>query len=292
MAGRGWRAAAAAVAVCTVAGCSAEEGGPASPASNTVASQPPTLTARIQQYREDEVASVMQVGISNSGVQPVLVEDVEVGWPGFAVPAVAQPRYRIVPGAAVDLPVPVPAADCAAWTARQPSTPPEPAVVTLTVEGGRTVAAPVTDTAALDRIYQRACRQQYLAEQVDLTFDPEWIRQGEGDQARLLGALRLHRRAATGPVTVAAVDGSVLLALSLPGQAAAPELQPNQTDLSVPVEVRSTLRCDGHALGESKQTFAFDVSLSVDGAAPQPFRVSPDEAGRDAMREVLDAACG
>lgn len=90
------------------------------------------------------------------------------------------------------------------------------------------------------------------------------------------------------------VDGSVLLGLALasapdPGGASLPA---GQAAVRLPVKVRSTLRCDGHSLGESKKTYAFDVVVDVGDGENRPYALTPDPAARALMQTLIEDACG
>ncbi len=86
-------------AVCAlVAGCASGPAGSADAAA-------PRLAGSIQQYREDEVNGVLQVALTNDGPSPVVIERIEVDWPGFAEPPAADPAYRLAPGLTADLPL-------------------------------------------------------------------------------------------------------------------------------------------------------------------------------------------
>ena len=90
------------------------------------------------------------------------------------------------------------------------------------------------------------------------------------------------------------VDGSVLLGLALagtPGPGGA-SLPAGQAAIRLPVEVRSTLRCDGHSLGESKKTYVFDVVVDVGDGEDRPYALTPDAAARALMQTLIEDACG
>lgn len=279
----------AVAAECVLSACAGTGG--VSPESKGATDLGGSVVVRIEQYREDEVAGMMQVGISNNGPQPLLIEAVDLAWPGFAQVATAAPDYRLPAGAAVDLPMPVAPVECAAPYTSDPRPSAAPAEVTLRLDGGSTVRAVVADTSALKRIYETECQRQYLASQVDIAFGLDWTLAGDAAETRALGTLVLRRVEAPGVVAVTGVDGSVLLALTVTG-AGPVVLAADRSEVVHPVEVRSTLRCDGHALGESKQTFAFDVMVDLGDGQPLPYPVTPDEAGRVRLQQVIDAACG
>lgn len=277
----------------SLAACAGTGSGGAGNGTVGVHEVPGPMSVRIEQYREDEVAGVMQVGVTNHGDGLVAIESVRIDWSGLAEPVAADLDYRLPAEASVDLPVPVGLAQCPSPYTGDPRSPQEPAQVTVGLAGGATVQTAVVDSSALARIYQAECRRRYLSDQVNLSFGDAWTLAGDASQTRAVGTMRLRRGDAAGPVAVTGVDGSVLLDLAVTGQPLPVVLADQLAEVVVPVEVRSTLRCDGHALGESKQTFAFDVmvDLGQDGQA-LPFALTPDHDGRARMQEVIDAACG
>jgi hypothetical protein len=252
------------------------------------------LAGSIQQYREDEVNGVLQVALTNNGPSPVRIQRVELDWPGFAEPPAADPAYRIGPGLTADLPLPLAAADCSAVPNPQLSGPATPAIARVEVDGGGLVRVPLPASGALERVFTTDCRRQHTAAQVDLAFGSDWARAGAGAGAVLTGTLDVTRREAVGEVGVVSVDGSVLLGLALvgtPGPGSA-TLAPGQASTRLPVEVRSTLRCDGHSLGESKQTYVFDVVVDLGDGEARPYALTPDPAARALMQSVIEDACG
>lgn len=276
-----------AAACALAAGCASGPGGSTDDAA-------PRLAGAIQQYREDEVNGVLQIALTNDGRAPVVIERIEVEWPGFAEPPAADPAYRLGPGLTADLPLHLAAADCAAADSPQQRGPTTPAVARVQVAGGEVVRVPLPASGALERIFTADCRRQDTAAQVGLAFGPEWVRTGAGPDAVLTGALEVTRRDAVGQVGVVSVDGSVLLGLALAG---APDpggasLRAGQAAARFPVEVRSTLRCDGHSLGESKQTYVFDVVVDVGDGQDRPYALTPDAAARALMQALIEDACG
>jgi hypothetical protein len=108
----------------------------------------------------------------------------------------------------------------------------------------------------------------------------------------LRGTIELVRRASTDEILVLDLDGSVLLTLGPTPQASDPMLTVDASErtASLPVEVGSTLRCDGHSLGESKKTYVFAVGLDL-GDGRVGLTLQPTDAVARQMFEVLTEAC-
>jgi len=275
-------------AVCVLAvGC-----GP--PGAGSRGEGQPQLAGTVQQYREDEVQGLLQVSLTNRGPSAVVIERIELAWPGFAESPRAEPDYRLGPGITADLPLALAPADCSASDDPQDQGPTAPAVAHIRLAGGASVEVPLPDSPALGRAFTADCRRQHIASEVQLAFGPDWVRGGQGADSVLTGSLELTRRDAVGEVAVVSVDGSVLLALALegdPGPVGA-RLPPDEDTARFPVVARSTLRCDGHSLGESKKTFVFDVAVNLGDGEDRPYALTPDATGRALMQTLIEDACG
>lgn len=257
----------------------------------------PRVTASLQQYREDEVMGVLQVSVTNTSAAAVRIDHVEVRWPGFAGTPSADPGYELAPGATVDLPVPVVPAQCRrqdASTGSVPSAPGAPAQAGIRLADGTTVSAPLSTSGVLERIYSADCDQRYVASRVKLDFGSDWVRRGTGASSALLGTLVAQRLAGDGILTLVSLDGSVLLSLAFVGdhaESAGQQIAAGEQRATFPVVLRSTARCDGHALGESKKTFIFDAVVDLGDGLGIPYTLSPDAPARAEMQQLIDDAC-
>lgn len=252
------------------------------------------LAASIRQYREDEVAGVIQVQLvrapGGDSTDLLTVRSVQLAWPGFTPVAATARTVALAPGQRVDVPTPRGGAVCDGAT---PSF--SQGAVLLEIDeptGTRTVTAPLLADAqtALDNVHTKACAQQRVDQSVGVSFAPEWRRTDRGGVPTASGALVVTRRAGGGAIVVRGLDGSVLLvvdaATHLPASMGADE-----TTLEVPVDVRASGRCDGHALGDSKKTYAFQVQLNVDGDLAVDTEVTVPEAERGVLSGVIADTC-
>ncbi len=249
----------------------------------------------MQQYREDEVNGVLQVALTNSGPSPVVIERVELDWPGFAEPPAADPAYRLDPGLTADLPRVLGGRGLLGLRRPAGAGPDDPAVARVRGRRRRGDRVPLPASAALERIFTTDCRRQHTAAQVGLAFGPEWVRTGAGLRLGAHGqpgrypprrgrrgrrGLRRRQRAALRLPSPARPG---------PGGARCPTAQ---AAARLPVEVRSTLRCDGHSLGESKKTYVFDVVVDIGDGEDRPYALTPDAAARALMQTLIKDACG
>ena len=149
------------------------------------------------------------------------------------------------------------------------------------------VTFPVTDPLdVLRRLYQPSCERQAIDDAVAIEFGTEWVDAGS-DPPRLDGTLILTRNRPDAEVTVTGLSGSVLLLLDAEGLPAT--LPVGEDRMELPVSV-SNGRCDGHALGESKQTYLFQLGVRVDGQDADRLLV-PDVDLQERLFAAIIARC-
>ena len=109
----------------------------------------------------------------------------------------------------------------------------------------------------------------------------------------LRGTIVLSRGSSTSAIDVVDLDGSVLLTLDASPPARVPLLTlPAAEQIALlSVDVGSTLRCDGHSLGESKKTYVFDVGLDL-GDGRVDLTLQPPDDVKKQMYGVITKACG
>lgn len=277
---------AAAVAGCVVAlvGCAAPPHAPTSP--------PVPLAASLNQQREDLARDVLQVRLHNTGRAAVVVRTLALDWPGLAT-SPSTPNYPLGPGVLVDLPIGYGPARCAGTPPADPGT--GVAAVTVEADGvSRTVRLSLADPyRLLATLSAQDCQRQALARAVTVSFGPTWTTATHDGLPALRGELVVVRRETAAPIAVTSVDGSVLLTLEpvRAGQQPLLTLGPGVGRAALPVDVTTTGRCDGHALGESKQTYLFQVILDVGALREQGVTLEPDHAVQERMWDVLTRGC-
>lgn len=276
-------------ALLVACGGSADPAVPATP-SPSGSVQPASFVGTLQQYREDEVAHVLKVELRNTGTETVRVDAVRVDWPGLDGTQDATPAYDVPPGVVVALEVPYGQAVCG--SAQRPSDPVNAVVTTPDEE----VLVPLTvSEQLLERLWELDCRRQAVLDAVDVEFGASWARTTVDGQPVLRGELLLTRGTSTTRVSVLDLDGSVLLTLDAADRDADPlaVLAPGQPSATLVVDVGSTLRCDGHSLGESKKTYVFDVGLDLgDGNGRVDVTLQPPDDVKPQMYAVIEEACG
>lgn len=297
-AGRCHRVAAAALVLPVLTGCPGEPG-PAADApaatSPSTAAPSPTLAATLTRYSQDVVSGVVQVKVTNEGSNPVVIDRVRVRWPGWYDRAYTRKDAVLEPGRTVDLPVPISRARCADST-RPPRS---RGSAQLRVQGAgdstRRIRVPFSDARdLLTRVWSADCRSRALDRAVDVRFGRHWERAGTEREPALRGTVELSRLASDRAVRVTGFLGSVLLDVDPLGSLRRPLLRmpASRRTATLPVEVTSSGRCDGHALAESKQTFLLEAYVR-DGRMPAATVVLvPPEPVQHRLRAVIDRACG
>jgi hypothetical protein len=299
---RAGRRARAALLVATagvvLAGCGTIGGTTAEPSRTTTASTD-VLTALLAQNREDEVKGLAVVRLTNHGDATLQVSSVSLAWPGLAPAEPTTPDYPLAPGVPTDLPVALGAATCATNAAGAPdpgTTPPaDPPTAKVTVGGTvKVVVMDDADSRALAaRLLARSCQQQAAADAVDVQFGPTWHPTRVDGTPAQAGSLVIRRKASTARITVTALEGSVLLDFAPTSPGVLPKwLAPSTKAAVVPVTLKTSGRCDGHGLGESKKTYILTVLVDLGDGTPQPITVSPAPDDRPAIWATILAGCG
>ncbi len=292
------RAAALLVGALLLAGCSAETASTSATGTSGASGAPAPLTATLAQNREDEVRGVAVVRLTNHGETTVHISDLALRWPGLAAADPDHPDYPLAPGVPTDLPVALGAAACAT-TAGQPdpaSTPPaDPPAAALTADGEQhlVVMGDADSRALAARLFQRSCQNQAVAAAVDVSFGPAWHPTTVGGTAAQAGSLVLRRKASTATITLTALEGSVLLDLEPASPGAVPlRLSPGTKAAVLPVTLRTSGRCDGHGLGESKKTYVLTALVDTGDGTARPVTVSPALDDRPAIWHTILEGCG
>jgi hypothetical protein len=236
----------------------------------------------VEQSRDNENRGLLQLVVRNDGDEPVRVRRAQLRSPGWAAapPGVFDDEIR--PGRRIAFPVPFGEPRC------EVDRPDGSVVVAGLTDGGsvREVRLPVPDDdPVLPRLHARACALEQLDRDTDLGFSPDWVR--EGDVVR--GALVLERERGDAAVAVTALQSSIVFLVQPTGDLPL-ELAPGERRAELPVEVRA-VRCDPHALIESKRSYTFPVFVSVAGAEPLQVPVTSDEGGIALMDAVLREEC-
>lgn len=241
-------------------------------------SSPPELTATAEIRRSFAEPGVVAIAVTNHGPAPVRVLAVELVSDSFAplgpqafdatVPPSVNPRDLLTDYGAARCP------DGVDSTAA-----PSSVVLDVATEDGaahEVVAELPHPNGTLDRLVEEACTAEFLSRTVEVELG-ELTRAEDGTLDGTLTARPVDGAA----VAVTEVRGSVLFditAAELPGRTAALHFDSS--------------RCEGHAVGDAKQPFAFTAWIAVDGAEPAAAPVPVGEAHRRVLYAMLDERCG
>jgi hypothetical protein len=255
-----------------LAGCGGDSPSTAPPAG---------LTAAVQQSRDNETRHLLQAVLVNSGSAPVHVVSVQVRTPLYQPGAAKEYDDVVTPGQTTAFPVPYGDVVCGSDPAAGTS------VVAVLREGSGTrevhLPVPASDPD-LPRLHARDCTLDALRHAVDVGFGP-WQRSG----ADVTGTLVLTRRAGSGEVRLTDTESSILFLLQPAGPLPL-VLADGATRAALQVTV-TPVRCDPHALIESKRSFTFPVFVGMGAGTPVQSSATADAAGQALMMAVLRDRC-
>lgn len=262
--------------------------GPQAPETGSTApAAPPTLPALalpagvevfVEFPRYLHLQRRLEVGFDNDGDEELVVESVGLRAPLFTPIPLDEPTTRVEVGRRRDLQIGLGSAVCPA--------PGGPAQVEVVAEIGGVRQHGLIDVPIepLQQISDSECGRELVLEAVDVGLGDEF----SVEDGVLTTALTLARRTGDEPIEVTNVRGSVLLEL-MPVTAATPlaAMAPGQADLAVPVRMR-VIRCDPHAVTESKKTFQLAVWIAVGERETQHLVVAAEGALRDELQALID----
>ncbi|THV43050.1 hypothetical protein FAB82_03080 [Glycomyces buryatensis] len=238
----------------------------------------PDLTATAEIRRSFSEPGVVSIAVTNHGDAPVRVLGVDLVSESFAPLGIQETDANVPPSVNPrDLMIDYGEARCP--DGLDSTTAPSQVVLDVETEDGapHRVTAPLPHpNGTLDRLLREACGAALVAASVSVELGEL---QEEPD-----GTLAADLTVTPGPgVDVAAdeVRGSVLFEVVA-------------ADLSGPV-VRvgfDAHRCEGHAVGDAKQPFAFKIWLSIDGSDPLPAPIPVSDEQRQRLLDMLDSRCG
>ncbi|MGI8575420.1 MAG: hypothetical protein ACR2MA_08770 [Egibacteraceae bacterium] len=124
----------------------------------------------------------------------------------------------------------------------------------------------------LQRLHEERCFAETAASVVDLRFGEVWQQTDSAVTAR--GQILLDRVSGSSErVTVDEIDGSVIFSVDVKGRQDQPAavLEPDQAAAAIPIRI-SAVRCEPHAVADSKKTFTFPLYVSWAMTRPATWR--------------------
>lgn len=228
------------------------------PRSTTV---PPSVdvTAQAIVYRTDQaVGGRFRVKLTNTGDDEFTVTGVRLESAGFETLAFTPHDTLYSPSERTDLITPFGDVRCEPGDALDPT---DAAIRFVTASGSEgEVRVPLESIyEAIPKLYERECDKAFIEESAVIAIADPIEESGEGFDARARATLRITRAGSDEAIAVDDIRGSVLYSITgeLPAILAAGE-----DEIDIPIELRGT-RCDGHALGETKQPFVYPIRLRI-----------------------------
>jgi hypothetical protein len=242
------------------------------------------LLASVTQFRPDEGTHFLTAGITNGGRTPITVTQASIVWPGMRFPTVQLPDEPTLPGQTAAFRFRFGRARCAGG--------PFPAASMSSIIDGRRARLPleVQDPGLLRRLRTRTCGLQRLQEVVGIALVLHSPAPSGAVPAEIVLRRRPHHRER---VAIVDLGASVLIDVRpRTGRRALPGiLRPGSARLRFPVRFTSAHRCDGHALGQSSQTFLLSAYVRVAGGTTQRHIFALSHRQRARLQAMIDRDC-
>ncbi len=220
----------------------------------------PPVSAVVYQTRSDTPLNKIEIQVQNNGRQPVTVDFAQLTSPSLAGTPQWNEPVEIPPGAAMDLKVALPEANCGAR---------RDAEVQLRVDGQSVTMAADDKLGQLRKYLDNDCLRQEVEQQLDLrvaAIDHKGlvIEGSAGDvQVGELGATTLFRP--VDPMVISQGRDRVTL-------------RPN--------------RCDAHAVAEDKQGTYFPLAVTLPDGRSGTYTLAVDPQMRQRLYALYAKACG
>lgn len=267
-------------------GATAADASSADVAPTTVeADAEPTLAAFVEFPRYLQLKRTVEVAISNSGDDAVLVESVDLDSSVFTDAGPTTADSTVGAGRRRDLRVPLGDPVC---DTLDPATATATAHVVIGTAAASTSIDLELDPTPLLDIADDECGRARVFEAADIAFGDEWT----VDDGVLTAPIAMSVLGEA-PVTLEQVAGSVIFVV----EAADPA--PGTTDrvevtvdadaptAEVPIRIRAE-RCEPHAVAESKKTFVFPIWVRVADDETRYVTIEPDTPLRNALQQLID----
>lgn len=269
--------------------CLAGAGCTGDPPSRSRRQPPPLqLDASVTQNRFDEGTVDLLAGVTNNSNRDIRVSRATIAWDVLGFPSVRLRGEAIHPGQTAAFRIAFGAPRCGTSSRTGP-------VLVADIDGRtRRLRLRVEDPGLLVRLWAEACRRQRLDRVASVALRVASRTTRVAGKDYLPADLVLRRRPGSAArVRVVDLDGSVLIDL-LPrhGRRSLPAvLAPGHQRLDVPLLFGSAHRCDGHARGQSSQTFLFSAYVRVGSRPAQRVVLPLSPAEQERAIGVVDRDC-
>jgi len=220
----------------------------------------PPVSTVVYQTRSDTPLNKIEIQVQNDGEKPVTVDFAQLSSPSLAGTPQWNEPVEIPAGAAMDLKVALPAANCGGQGDAQ---------VQLRVDGTTVTMAADDKLGQLAKYIDNDCLRQAVAQQMDLRIaaidDEGLVIEGATGEVRAgeLGTTILFRP--VDPMAIARGSDRV-------------RLQPN--------------RCDAHALAEDKQGTYFPLAVTLPDGRSGTYTLGVDQQLRQQLYGLYAGLCG
>jgi len=261
-----------------VTGCGAAGG------ADPPASPPPGVWVSLHQFRVDQVARRILVGLHNNGPGSIYVKDLRLESGSFTPTPPIKVEQAFAPTPRVDLPITFGTARC------DPNAVPavRPSAVIARIRGGDGSVRPVRlrlphPEPLLSQILTAECGTFIVRQAVDVRLGDTWTPAKVAGEDVLRGALVLRRTGRGRQVTITGMGANPHYNIR-PANVKLPFVVPRGTgDHMLAVDI-TPARCDAHAFAEAK--YAHRYSLFAEVGDGRRYSVPFDSTGR--TRAAID----
>lgn len=240
-------------------------------------------------YRTDQaVGGRFRVKLTNTGDDEFTVTGVRLESAGFETLAFTPHDTLYSPSERTDLVTPYGDVRCDPGDALVPT---EAAIRFVTASGSEgEVLVPLESIyEAIPKLYERECDKAFIEESAVIAITDPIEESGEGYEARARATLQITRAGSDEAIAVNDIRGSVLY--SITGELPA-TLGAGDDEIDIPIELRGT-RCDGHALGETKQPFVYPIRLRIGDDFESSYDIPVNPSQQDQLWTFLvSRTCG
>lgn len=275
-------------------GCGGGEGADA--AAERPVDPPKGVSVELHQFRVDQVARRLLVGVRNDGPGPLHIKDLRLVSGSFAPIPPTRFEQSLAPTPRVDLSIPFGAARCGPVSI--PAL--QPAVILARIKGAggrvRTVRFRLRHPEPLlGQTLIRECGTHILRQSIDVRLGTVWNRVASGsgstDRDALRGDLLITRTGRGRPVTIATLGSNPHFNLRLAEADLPYAVPPGPGELRLPVEV-TPARCDAHAFAEAKYAQRFAVYGEIGDGRQHTLPFESTGAVRATFDAFARSACG
>jgi hypothetical protein len=269
-----------------LAGCARsgdDDGGSDEPAG----APPPGVSVSLHQFRVDQVARRLLVGIRNDGPKPLFVSDLQLISRSFATIKPTRFEQTLEPTPRVDLSIPFGTARCHAT--RIPQIGPSAVLARLRGADGETrkVRFPLPHPEPLLRqILESECGTYIVRQTFEVGFGTSWRPETGEDRKVLRGTVMLRRTGRGAPVEITGLAGNPHFNLTFVDAKPPFSVPPGAGEVALPVDI-APARCDPHAFAEAKTAQRYVLIARLPGAGAKQYTVPFESAG--GVRAGFDA---